>query len=132
VFTALNVMGMKDAEVMNIFRLVAGILHVGNIQFAENGNYSQIADKQREPSYSLQEYITAISYMINPESIQFYLSSHKLRDPYIYNQLIRTLRRLVEPIDLACAISMSTLVAELAGIIIVRLRFSSRVSGVSL
>jgi myosin heavy subunit len=46
-------MGMKDAEVMNIFRLVAGILHVGNIQFAENGNYSQIADKQREPCYSL-------------------------------------------------------------------------------
>jgi len=39
-------MGIKDAEVMDIFRLVAGILHVGNIQFTENGNYSQIADKQ--------------------------------------------------------------------------------------
>lgn len=44
--TALSVMGIKDAEVTDIFRLVAGILHVGNIQFAENGNYSQIADKQ--------------------------------------------------------------------------------------
>ncbi|XP_071573945.1 unconventional myosin-Ie isoform X1 [Temnothorax nylanderi] len=43
---ALSVMGIKDAEVMNIFRLVAGILHVGNIQFVEKGNYSQIADKQ--------------------------------------------------------------------------------------
>ncbi|EZA57696.1 Myosin-Ie [Ooceraea biroi] len=43
---ALSVMGIKDAEVMNILRLVAGILHVGNIQFAESGNYSQIADKQ--------------------------------------------------------------------------------------
>ncbi|XP_011162466.1 unconventional myosin-Ie isoform X1 [Solenopsis invicta] len=43
---ALSVMGIKDAEVTDIFRLVAGILHLGNIQFAENGNYSQIADKQ--------------------------------------------------------------------------------------
>lgn len=44
--TALSVMEIKDAEAMDIFRLVAGILHVGNIQFAENGNYSQIANKQ--------------------------------------------------------------------------------------
>ncbi|XP_012234244.1 unconventional myosin-Ie-like [Linepithema humile] len=43
---ALSVMGIKDMEVMDIFRLVAGILHLGNIQFVENGNYSQIADKQ--------------------------------------------------------------------------------------
>ncbi|KYM77915.1 Myosin-Ie [Atta colombica] len=42
---ALSVMEMKDAEVMDIFRLVAGILHLGNIQFVEDGNYSQIADK---------------------------------------------------------------------------------------
>lgn len=44
--TALRVMEIKDAKMMDIFRLVAGILHVGNIQFAENGNYSQIANKQ--------------------------------------------------------------------------------------
>lgn len=44
--TALSVMGIKDAEVMDIFRLVTGILHLGNIQFSEDGNYSQIADKQ--------------------------------------------------------------------------------------
>lgn len=41
-------MGMKDAEMTNVFRLVAGILHMGNVRFAENGNYSQVADKQRE------------------------------------------------------------------------------------
>lgn len=39
-------MGMKDIEVTNIFKLVAGILHIGNVQFAENGNYSRIADEQ--------------------------------------------------------------------------------------
>lgn len=50
--TALNVMGIKNAEVMDIFRLVAGILHLGNIQFAENGNYSQIADKQCKLFYT--------------------------------------------------------------------------------
>lgn len=39
-------MGISDSEVNDIFRLVAGVLHIGNIQFVENGNYSQIADKQ--------------------------------------------------------------------------------------
>lgn len=45
-YTALSVMEIEDAEVMDIFRLVAGILHLGNIQFVESGNYSQIANKQ--------------------------------------------------------------------------------------
>lgn len=52
--TALSVMGIKDAEVTDIFRLVAGILHLGNIQFAENGNYSQIADKQCKLLYIIR------------------------------------------------------------------------------
>ncbi|XP_043675686.1 unconventional myosin-Ie-like [Vespula pensylvanica] len=43
---ALRVMGIQDSEVFDIFKLVAGILHVGNIQFIEKGNYSQVADKQ--------------------------------------------------------------------------------------
>ncbi|KAI4479460.1 hypothetical protein M0802_014380 [Mischocyttarus mexicanus] len=43
---ALRVMGIENNEVFDIFKLVAGILHVGNIQFVENGNYSQVADKQ--------------------------------------------------------------------------------------
>lgn len=47
-------MGIKDAEVMDIFRLVAGILHVGNIRFVENGNYSQIADRQCKLFYRLR------------------------------------------------------------------------------
>lgn len=53
-FTALSVMGIKDANVMDIFKLVAGILHLGNIQFAENGNYSQIADKQCKLFFKLR------------------------------------------------------------------------------
>lgn len=44
--SALNIMAMGDSEVTDIFRLVAGILHIGNIQFVENGNYSQIDDKR--------------------------------------------------------------------------------------
>ncbi|XP_066593037.1 unconventional myosin-Ie-like [Prorops nasuta] len=43
---ALDVMGIEEKEVNDIFRLVAGVLHVGNIQFAEHGNYSQIEDSQ--------------------------------------------------------------------------------------
>lgn len=37
-------MDIKETEVSNILRLVAGILHIGRIKFRENGNYSQIAD----------------------------------------------------------------------------------------
>ncbi|KAK2589113.1 hypothetical protein KPH14_001939 [Odynerus spinipes] len=43
---ALRVMGIQDTEVSDIFKLVSGILHVGNIDFVENGNYSQVADKR--------------------------------------------------------------------------------------
>ncbi|XP_012265926.2 unconventional myosin-Ie-like [Athalia rosae] len=43
---ALSVMGIKNADVVNIFQLVAGILHIGNIKFIEKGNYSQIADER--------------------------------------------------------------------------------------
>ncbi|XP_017753376.1 PREDICTED: unconventional myosin-Ie-like [Eufriesea mexicana] len=52
----LSIMGISDLEVNDIFRLVAGVLHIGNIQFVENGNYSQIADKQYLdfPAYLLE------------------------------------------------------------------------------
>lgn len=39
-------MGISDSDVTDIFRLVAGVLHIGNIQFVENGNYSQVDDMQ--------------------------------------------------------------------------------------
>ncbi|XP_017889195.2 unconventional myosin-Ie-like [Ceratina calcarata] len=44
----LGVMGINDSEVHDIFQLVAGVLHIGNIEFSENGNYSQIADDRCE------------------------------------------------------------------------------------
>ncbi|XP_074095400.1 unconventional myosin-Ie [Cotesia typhae] len=52
---ALSVMDIKETEVSNILRLVAGILHIGTIKFRENGNYSQIADPRvlRLPAYLL-------------------------------------------------------------------------------
>ncbi|XP_029044083.2 unconventional myosin-Ie-like isoform X3 [Osmia bicornis bicornis] len=52
----LSVMGISDVEVIDILRLVAGILHLGNIQFIEKGNNSEIYDKQSLdfPAYLLQ------------------------------------------------------------------------------
>lgn len=38
-------MGIVNTETTDILRLVAGVLHIGNIQFMEKGNYSQVADK---------------------------------------------------------------------------------------
>jgi len=61
--TALSVMEIKDAEVMDIFRLVAGILHLGNIQFVEDGNYSQIADKHCKLFYMLIK--VAFQYLLS-------------------------------------------------------------------
>lgn len=46
-------MGIRDTETTDIFRLVAGVLHIGNIQFMEKGNYSQVADKDCKNSLQL-------------------------------------------------------------------------------
>lgn len=43
-------MGIRETEVTDILRLVTGILHIGNIKFQENGNYSQIADARGKSS----------------------------------------------------------------------------------
>ncbi|XP_034936680.1 unconventional myosin-Ie-like [Chelonus insularis] len=52
---ALSVMDIKEADVFDILKLVAGILHIGNIKFQENGNYSQIIDNKalQLPAYLL-------------------------------------------------------------------------------
>ena len=42
--TAMSVMGLTDQEQSNILRIVAGVLHLGNVMFVEKGNYSEIQD----------------------------------------------------------------------------------------
>jgi myosin heavy subunit len=44
-------MSIKDTEATDILRLVAGVLHLGNIHFIEKGNYSQVADKDCKEVY---------------------------------------------------------------------------------
>jgi len=41
---AMQVVGLDDQTREDILSLVAGILHLGNIAFVENGNYAAIAD----------------------------------------------------------------------------------------
>ncbi|KZC09955.1 Unconventional myosin-Ie, partial [Dufourea novaeangliae] len=52
----LSVMGITDSEVTDIFRIVAGVLHMGNVHFMEKENYSQVANKQclEFPAYLLE------------------------------------------------------------------------------
>lgn len=52
----LNVMGISNSEITDIFRLVAGVLHIGNIKFVEDGNYSRVANEQclDFPAYLLE------------------------------------------------------------------------------
>lgn len=42
--TAMKVMGFPDSEQQEIWNIVAAILHLGNINFAESGNYAQVSD----------------------------------------------------------------------------------------
>lgn len=42
---AMDVMGMSPEDKEMVLSLVAGILHLGNISFVEDGNYAQIADQ---------------------------------------------------------------------------------------
>lgn len=45
-FLAMNVIGLSQAEQSDIYSIVAGILHLGNVHFVEDGNYAQVADNQ--------------------------------------------------------------------------------------
>lgn len=44
----MTIMGMSEEDQMNILQAVAGILHLGNVTFVENGNYAVIEDEQCE------------------------------------------------------------------------------------
>ncbi|ODM95670.1 Unconventional myosin-If [Orchesella cincta] len=42
----MNVIGLSQAEQNDIYSIVAGILHLGNVQFIESGNYAQVSENQ--------------------------------------------------------------------------------------
>jgi len=42
----MDVMGMSAGDKEAVVGLVAGILHIGNITFVENGNYAAVADDE--------------------------------------------------------------------------------------
>lgn len=41
----MQVMGISDIERQSILRTVAAVLHIGNISFAEKGNYAYVQDE---------------------------------------------------------------------------------------
>ncbi|XP_014209371.1 unconventional myosin-Ie-like [Copidosoma floridanum] len=72
---ALSVMGIKNMETTDILRLVAGILHIGNVRFTEKGNYSQVADK---------DYLNFPAYLlgISPEQLSHKLTSRQFESKW--------------------------------------------------
>ena len=40
------VMGISDENQMDILSLVAGVLHLGNVNFVEHGNYARVEDPE--------------------------------------------------------------------------------------
>lgn len=43
---AMDVMGISDEDQANVLAIVAGILHLGNITFREDGNYAAIENDE--------------------------------------------------------------------------------------
>lgn len=41
-------MGLNDEDQLSVLCLAAGILHLGNIYFVENGNYAAVANDESE------------------------------------------------------------------------------------
>jgi len=46
----MKIIGLSPQEQNDIFHVVAGVLHLGNIQFHESGNYASINDPQSKCS----------------------------------------------------------------------------------
>ena len=47
----MTVMGLSVESQFDVLSIVAGILHLGNVQFVEQGNYAAIADDDSKYSY---------------------------------------------------------------------------------
>jgi len=43
---AMSVIGLDESDQQNILRLVAAILHLGNVTFAEERNFARVEDEQ--------------------------------------------------------------------------------------
>jgi myosin-1 len=44
---AMSVMGLTDEDQFSVLTIVAGILHLGNINFIEQGNYAAVGNDER-------------------------------------------------------------------------------------
>ncbi|KAL4227974.1 Unconventional myosin-If [Mactra antiquata] len=68
---AMQVIGLDDGTREDVLSLVAGILHLGNIQFVENGNYAAISD----PGFlDFPAYLLGISH----EMLKLKITSRKM------------------------------------------------------
>jgi len=58
--------GFEDSEINEVFEIVAAILHVGNVNFKQDGNYGKIATPD------IVKTAAQVSF-----SVAFYFLSHK-------------------------------------------------------
>jgi len=42
----MSVMGLSEDDQYSVLSIVAGVLHLGNIEFIEHGNYASIDDQE--------------------------------------------------------------------------------------
>jgi myosin-1 len=42
----MTVMGISEEDQYNVLSIVAGVLHMGNLDFCEKGNYAAVQDPQ--------------------------------------------------------------------------------------
>ena len=51
----MKIIGLSPGEQNDIFQVVAGVLHLGNTNFHEDGNYASISDLQGNYIHHQQE-----------------------------------------------------------------------------
>jgi len=49
----MSVMSLNDDDQYNVLSIIAGVLHLGNIDFIEHGNYASVQDAQCMLSFYL-------------------------------------------------------------------------------
>lgn len=71
---AMDVIGISDDDQASVLQIVAGVLHLGNISFTEQGNYAVPSDD--ECMYFLSFYICKVSStFVSIKFIKFYFLS---------------------------------------------------------